>query len=306
MPEDNKRRLERFGKLQPPPFSGTEREDAQDFLDMCQRILRTAGFLEWWETYERRRPIGAAPLTWQQFSVVFLEKLVPRPAERSCRDSLCGFARFQHGRGHHFKHAQSALAFHRGASSGHRSHSSHQGHSSFGALPAQSSARAPSVQVSSMPGSSASYLGARGSLQLPPPAPRSYFECREFGHMWRQCPHRHGGLSQQRSQTSTSAPITSPPAQSARGEGQSGRGRPRGGGRSGGGQAHFYALPARPNVIVLDGVITGSVSVCYRDASAGGVYLVHLSLVFLGYQTLKVDGHSYRGREDPEHPPEWR
>ncbi|XP_070036154.1 uncharacterized protein [Nicotiana tomentosiformis] len=41
MPEDNERRLERFGKLQPPPFSGTEREDALDFLDRCQRIIRT-------------------------------------------------------------------------------------------------------------------------------------------------------------------------------------------------------------------------------------------------------------------------
>ncbi|XP_070047247.1 uncharacterized protein [Nicotiana tomentosiformis] len=33
MPEDDQRRLERFGRLQPPPFSGTEREKAQDFLD---------------------------------------------------------------------------------------------------------------------------------------------------------------------------------------------------------------------------------------------------------------------------------
>ena len=102
MPEDDQRRLERFGRLQPPPFSGTEREDAQDFLDRCQRILRTAGILEtcgvsfttfqfsgaalrWWETYERHRPVGAAPLTWQQFSVVFLEKFVPR----SRREELC-------------------------------------------------------------------------------------------------------------------------------------------------------------------------------------------------------------------------
>ncbi|XP_070040784.1 uncharacterized protein [Nicotiana tomentosiformis] len=46
MLEDDQRRLERFGRLQPPPFSGTEREDAQDFLDRCQRILRTAGILE--------------------------------------------------------------------------------------------------------------------------------------------------------------------------------------------------------------------------------------------------------------------
>ncbi|XP_070041367.1 uncharacterized protein [Nicotiana tomentosiformis] len=33
MPEDEHRRLERFGRLQPPSFSGAEGEDAQGFLD---------------------------------------------------------------------------------------------------------------------------------------------------------------------------------------------------------------------------------------------------------------------------------
>nr|XP_009769703.1 PREDICTED: uncharacterized protein LOC104220520 [Nicotiana sylvestris] len=32
----------------------------------------------WWETYERRRPVGAAPLIWQEFYVLFLEKFVPQ------------------------------------------------------------------------------------------------------------------------------------------------------------------------------------------------------------------------------------
>ncbi|XP_070035355.1 uncharacterized protein [Nicotiana tomentosiformis] len=111
MPEDDQRRLERFGSLQPPLFSGTEREDAQDFLDRCQRILHTAGILEtcgvsfttfqfsgaalsWWETYERHRPIGATLLTWQQLSVVILEKFVPQ----SCREELRRqFERLRHG-----------------------------------------------------------------------------------------------------------------------------------------------------------------------------------------------------------------
>ncbi|XP_023773747.1 uncharacterized protein LOC111922420, partial [Cyanistes caeruleus] len=91
MPDDEQRRLERFGRLQPPSFSGAEGEDAQGFLDKCQRMLRTAGILEssgvafttfqftgaafnWWEAYERRRPVDAAPLTWQQFSTLFLER----------------------------------------------------------------------------------------------------------------------------------------------------------------------------------------------------------------------------------------
>ncbi|XP_070040366.1 uncharacterized protein [Nicotiana tomentosiformis] len=105
-------------------------------------------------------------------------------------------------------------------------------------------------------GSSTSHPGARGSLQFPPPAPGSYFECGELRHIWRQCPRRHGGLSQQRSQPPTTAPATSPPAQSARGRGQSARSRPRGGGSSGAGQAHFYALPARPDAIASNAVIT--------------------------------------------------
>ncbi|XP_070030852.1 uncharacterized protein [Nicotiana tomentosiformis] len=43
MADAEHRRLERFERLQPLPFSGTESEDAQDFLDRCQRMLRTAG-----------------------------------------------------------------------------------------------------------------------------------------------------------------------------------------------------------------------------------------------------------------------
>lgn len=88
-------RLERCGRLRPPSFSSAESEDSQGFLDNCQRMLRTVGILEtsgvsfttfqfsgaafrWWEAYERRRPVGAVPLTWQEFSVIFLEKFVPQ------------------------------------------------------------------------------------------------------------------------------------------------------------------------------------------------------------------------------------
>ncbi|XP_075076967.1 uncharacterized protein LOC142163580 [Nicotiana tabacum] len=163
---------------------------------------------------------------------------------------------FQQGRGRSFRQAHSARPGYRGASSGHGSQSSHQGHSSLNALPAQSSSRAPSVQGSSMLGPSTGHSGARGSLQSPSLAPGSCYECGEFGHMRRQCPHLHDGQSQQRGQPSTLAPVTSPPAQPARGEGQSARGCPRGGGRSGSGQARFYALPGRPDVATSDAVIS--------------------------------------------------
>ncbi|XP_075080343.1 uncharacterized protein LOC142165862 [Nicotiana tabacum] len=95
MPDDEQRCLERFSRLAPPPFSGAQGEDAQGFLDKCRRMLRTAGILEtsgvsfttfqfsgaaftWWVAYEQRRPVGSAPLSWQEFSTLFLEKWVPR------------------------------------------------------------------------------------------------------------------------------------------------------------------------------------------------------------------------------------
>ncbi|XP_070002955.1 uncharacterized protein [Nicotiana sylvestris] len=102
MPDDEQHQLERFGRLQPPTFSSAEGENAQVFLDKCQRMLHTTGILEtsgvsfttfqfsgasfsWWEAYQRRRPVGAPLMTWHQFSILFLEKYVPHPH----RDELC-------------------------------------------------------------------------------------------------------------------------------------------------------------------------------------------------------------------------
>lgn len=65
-------------------------------------MLRTTGILEtsgvlfttfqltrasfrWWETYERSRPIGASPLSWHEFSVLFLEKFVPHTYREELR-----------------------------------------------------------------------------------------------------------------------------------------------------------------------------------------------------------------------------
>ncbi|XP_070045516.1 uncharacterized protein [Nicotiana tomentosiformis] len=73
MPDDEQRQLGRFGRLQLPSFSGAEGEDAYGFLD------------SWWEAYERHRPVGASPLTCQQFSGLFLEKFVPQ----SHKEELC-------------------------------------------------------------------------------------------------------------------------------------------------------------------------------------------------------------------------
>ncbi|XP_070045034.1 uncharacterized protein [Nicotiana tomentosiformis] len=190
----------------------------------------------------------------RQIEMVHSQERVEKEAKRPCAQG--GFSgvptgrQFHHGRVRPFRYAQTARPVHRGASSGHGSHS-HQ--SSFSSLPAQSSSRAPLGQGSSMPGPSTSYPGALGSLQCPAPAPApapgSCYECGEFDHIRRYCPRLTGGPAQQRSQSMTSTLVSSPPAQPARGGAQSARGRPRGGGRSGGDQARLYALPARPDAI---------------------------------------------------------
>ncbi|XP_070045546.1 uncharacterized protein [Nicotiana tomentosiformis] len=208
----------------------------------------------------------------RQIEVVHSQERGEREAKRPRGPGdFCGVpsgGQFYRGRGRPYRHAQTGRPVHRGASSSHGSYSSHQGQPFLGSLPAQSSSRASSDQGSFAPGASSSYSGSRGPIQsAPPPVPGSCFECGEFGHMWRQCPRRSGGLVQYRSQTTTSAPVTSPPAQPAWGRGQVARGRLRGGGRSGGGQARFYAFPAKPDIIASDAVITGIVSVCHSEAS---------------------------------------
>nr|XP_009802049.1 PREDICTED: uncharacterized protein LOC104247675 [Nicotiana sylvestris] len=55
MSDKEKKRLERFGWLKPPEFSGAESEDAQDFIDRLD---------------------DAVPLTWHDFLVLFLDKFV--------------------------------------------------------------------------------------------------------------------------------------------------------------------------------------------------------------------------------------
>ncbi|XP_070036130.1 uncharacterized protein [Nicotiana tomentosiformis] len=85
MADDEQRRLERFERFRPPPFSGAESEDAQGFLDKCQRMLRIMGILETsGVSFTTFQFSGAAFRWWEQFSDLFLEKFVPQ----SCREEL--------------------------------------------------------------------------------------------------------------------------------------------------------------------------------------------------------------------------
>ncbi|XP_070054911.1 uncharacterized protein [Nicotiana tomentosiformis] len=65
-----------------------------------------------------------------------------------------------HSRGRPYRPAQMARPSHRGASASHGSYSARPSQSSLGELPTQSSSCAPSVQGSSVPGSSSSYSGS--------------------------------------------------------------------------------------------------------------------------------------------------
>ncbi|XP_070045354.1 uncharacterized protein [Nicotiana tomentosiformis] len=132
-----------------------------------------------------------------------VEREAKRPRGQGGFSGVPSGGQFHHGKGRPFRNSQTSCPVHRGASSGHGTYSYQQGHSSLNALPAQSLSRAPLGQGSSMKGPSTSYLGARGFLQSPAPAPGSCYECGEFGHIKRQCPRLVGGPAQQRSQSMT-------------------------------------------------------------------------------------------------------
>ncbi|XP_070039553.1 uncharacterized protein [Nicotiana tomentosiformis] len=164
-----------------------------------------------------------------------------------------------HNKGHPYRPAQMTRPAHCGTSASHSSYSAHSGQSSFSALPAQSSHHALSAQASTS--SSSGYPEQQFRHR------RGCFECRDFGHIKRDCPRFLSGAPQQSSRPMVPAPALTPPTQPARGWAQAARGRPRGGGRAGGGQARFFAIPARPDVVASDAVVTGIVLVFHRDAS---------------------------------------
>ncbi|XP_070033039.1 uncharacterized protein [Nicotiana tomentosiformis] len=62
-------------------------------------------------------------------------------------------------------------------------------------------------------------------------------------------------------------PVTPPAVRPPRGRGRVGRGRPKGGGQPGGTPTRFYAFLARPDAVVSDVVITGTISVCSIEVS---------------------------------------
>ncbi|XP_070040830.1 uncharacterized protein [Nicotiana tomentosiformis] len=103
--EEEQLRLARFKKYDPPTFSGLASKSAQGFLEECHRILRTIGVIEtsgvtfttfqlkgaayqWWRAYELGSPADAVPLTWVQFSEIFLRECVPQSLQDAWRTAF--------------------------------------------------------------------------------------------------------------------------------------------------------------------------------------------------------------------------
>ncbi|XP_070057282.1 uncharacterized protein [Nicotiana tomentosiformis] len=86
--------LDRWTRLHPPVFGGKCHEDAQDFIDRCRDRLHNMRILEshgvdfttfqlegrarrWWRSYLLGKPAGSPPMTWSQFTQLFLDRYFP-------------------------------------------------------------------------------------------------------------------------------------------------------------------------------------------------------------------------------------
>ncbi|XP_070035696.1 uncharacterized protein [Nicotiana tomentosiformis] len=253
----------------------------------------TGATFRWWETYERSRLVGEAPLLWNEFSVLFLEKFVPQTRIEELRRhfeylrqedltvtqyemrfselarrivSLVPterekIRRFINGLNQQFRFVMTLgnivdAKFDEVVNSARRLEMARtQEHEERKAK----RYCGPAQSSSRAPLVQGSYVpGSSGSYSGSRGMPQNlppFFE-RDY--------YECGELGH-RIQPITPAPVASPPAQLARGRVQAARGCPRGGGRSGGSKARFYVIPARTDVVAFDAVIT--VSVCHKEAS---------------------------------------
>lgn len=102
---DGIKRLDKFAKLFPIRFGGTPFEDPHDFLDRYHVVLGNMGIVEsngsdfvvfqmhgstkrWYQKYVRGKPTGSPPLTWDQFSHIFLDKFIPFTLRKDYRNQF--------------------------------------------------------------------------------------------------------------------------------------------------------------------------------------------------------------------------
>ena len=92
---DEQKMFGRFRLMNPPTYTGDLAEDAYEFIVSCHGRLHNLGLVEshgvdytafqmtgsakqWWRDYISSRPAGSHPLSWTEFTQVFLSKFVPR------------------------------------------------------------------------------------------------------------------------------------------------------------------------------------------------------------------------------------
>ncbi|XP_069154406.1 uncharacterized protein [Solanum lycopersicum] len=92
---DEQKMFGRFRLMNPPTYTGDLAQDAYEFIVSCHERLHNLGLVEshgvyyiafqmtdsakqWWRDYISSRPAGSHPLSWTEFTQVFLSKFVPR------------------------------------------------------------------------------------------------------------------------------------------------------------------------------------------------------------------------------------
>ena len=93
--------------MNPPTYTGELTQDAYEFIVSCHERLHNLGLVEshgvdytmfqmtgsakqWWRDYISSKPVGSPPLSWTQFTQVFLSKLVPRSEREHKRTKFEG------------------------------------------------------------------------------------------------------------------------------------------------------------------------------------------------------------------------
>nr|XP_009757922.1 PREDICTED: uncharacterized protein LOC104210672 [Nicotiana sylvestris] len=87
--------LKNFIDLKPPEFDATQASiEPQKFIQRCEKILSTLGLKEtrgvefdtflfsasaesWWNLVQRGRRAGLSPITWSEFSAMFMDRFIP-------------------------------------------------------------------------------------------------------------------------------------------------------------------------------------------------------------------------------------